>query len=140
MLKNVVPIPTSLQPEFEKALNDYSYLNQDLALQNLCQSFPENTQKYLEMTKPFTGWRGMNIRMRWLEIAINSGKKEFLPELISYTGPQFEFETRVNAFMVLKRLRYIDDVVLANAKSASQHWNGKLKDAAKEYLAYFGKL
>ena len=140
VLKNVVPIPTSLQPEFEKALNDYSYLNQDLALQNLCQSFPENTQKYLEMTKPFTGWRGMNIRMRWLEIAINSGKKEFLPELISYTGPQFEFETRVNAFMVLKRLRYIDDVVLANAKSASQHWNGKLKDAAKEYLAYFGKL
>jgi aminopeptidase N len=86
-----------------------------------------------------TGWRGMNIRMKWLEIAIGKGKKEFLPELISYSGPQFEFETRINAFTVLKRLRYINDEILANARSASQHWNGKLSGAAKEYLTYFGK-
>ncbi len=139
VLKDVSPVPASLQPEVEKALQDYSYLNQELALQNLCQSFPENTDKYLEITKNLTGWRGLNIRMRWLEIAIAKGKLEFLPELIAYSGPQYEFETRINAFTVLKRLRYINEVTLANAKAASQHWNGKLKDAAKDYLTYFGK-
>jgi aminopeptidase N len=139
VLRDVIPVPASLQPEAEKALYDYSYLNQELALQNLCQSFPGNTDKYLELTKELTGWRGLNIRMKWLEIAIAEGKTEFLQELTAYSGPQFEFETRINAFTLLKRLRYIDEVTLANARSASQHWNGKLKDAAKEYLTYFGK-
>jgi aminopeptidase N len=138
-LKNVFPVPASLQTEAEKALKDYSYLNQELALQNLCQSFPENTDKYLEMTKSLTGWRGLNIRMKWLEIAISKEKTEFLPELIGYSGPQFEFETRINAFSVLKKLQYINEVTLANARSASQHWNNKLRDAAKDYLTYFGK-
>jgi aminopeptidase N len=91
------------------------------------------------MTKTLTGWRGLNIRMKWLEIAISKEKTEFLPELIAYSGPQFEFETRINAFTVLKRLRTINEITLANARSASQHWNGKLRDAAKEYLTYFGK-
>ena len=139
VLRNVIPVPVSLQAETEKALNDFSYLNQELALQNLCQSFPENTDKYLEMTKGLTGWRGLNIRMKWLEIAITEGKTEFLPELTAYSGPQFEFEKRINAFNLLKRLRTINEVTLANARSASQHWNGKLRDAAKEYLNYFGK-
>jgi aminopeptidase N len=139
VLKDVSPVPASLQSGFEKALQDYSYLNQELALQNLCQSFPENTDKYLDLTKTMTGWRGLNIRMKWLEIAITEGKTDFLPELISYSGPKYEFETRINAFTVLKRLRYINEITLTNAKSASQHWNGKLKDAAKDYLTYFGK-
>ncbi len=139
ILKDVSPLPVSLQSEAEKALHDYSYLNQELALQNLCQSFPENTDKYLEMTKDLEGWRGLNIRMKWLEIAIEKGKTEFLPELINYTEPRFEFETRINAFTVLKRLRYANEATLTNAKAASQHWNGKLRDAAKDYLTYFGK-
>jgi aminopeptidase N len=139
VLKDVSPIPGSLKNEVEKALFDYSYLNQELALQNLCQSFPEDIDKYLELTKNMTGWRGLNIRMKWLEIAIAKGKEEFIPELIAYSGPQYEFETRINAFTVLKRLRFVNEVTTANAKSASQHWNGKLKDAAKEYLTYFGR-
>jgi aminopeptidase N len=139
VLKDVSPLPASLQPEAEKALQDFSYLNQELALQNLCQSFPENTDKYLEMTKDLTGWRGLNIRMKWLEIAIAKGKTGFLPELIRYSEPSFEFETRINAFYVLKKLRYIDETTLANAQAASRHWNGKLRDAAKDYLTYFGK-
>ncbi|MCX6247119.1 MAG: M1 family metallopeptidase [Bacteroidetes bacterium] len=139
VLKDVFPVPVSLQSETEKALKDYSYLNQELALQNLCMSFPEKTITYLEITKELTGWRGLNIRMKWLEIAIGNGKNEFLPELITYSGPGFEFETRMNALLVMKRLRYIDDTVLANARSASQHWNNKLRDVGKEYLNYFGK-
>lgn len=139
VLKDVSPIPGSLQTEAEKALNDYSYLNQELALQNLCQSFPDRAEGYLNTTKDLAGWRGMNIRMKWLEIAITEGKTDFLKEVVDYTGPKYEFETRINAFIVLKRLLYFDEVTIANAKSASQHWNGKLSGAAKEYLSYFNK-
>lgn len=139
VLRDVSPIPASLQADAEKALNDYSYLNQELALQNLCQTFPEKTDNYLEKTKNLVGWRGLNIRMKWLEIAIANGKTDYLAELVDYSGPKYEFETRINAFMVMKRLRYIDEAVLANARSAGQHWNNKLRDAAKDYLAYFGK-
>jgi aminopeptidase N len=139
VLKLVSPLPEALKKDAEKCLGDFSYLNQELALQNLCLSFPRDGEHYLEATKDLTGWRGLNIRMKWLEIAIANGKTEFLPELIHYSGPQFEFETRMNAFSVMKRLRYMDDTTLANARSASQHWNGKLRDAAKDYLTYFGK-
>ncbi|MCX6252442.1 MAG: M1 family metallopeptidase [Bacteroidetes bacterium] len=138
VLKSLAPVPPVLKGEFVRALKDYSYLNIELALDNLCQSFPEETETYLGLTKNEKGWRGLNIRMKWLEIAIGKGHKEFLQELIGYTTPEFEFETRINAFKVLKKLRYIDETVVKNANQAAKHWNGKLSAAAKEYLGYFG--
>ncbi len=89
------------------------------------------------MTKDSKGWRGLNIRMKWLEIAISSGRKEYLPELISYSGPVYEFETRSNALNVLRKLDYLDPVATGNAITASLHWNGKLAASAKEVLNYF---
>ena len=138
LLKEVSPIPVTLREDVEKALQDSSYLNTELALQNLCLSFPEKTDKYLDQTKMLVGWRGLNIRMKWLEIAVHSGKKEYIQELVGYTGPKYEFETRMNSLSALKRLQYKDQVTLDNARSASRHWNNKLKDVGKEYLSYFG--
>jgi hypothetical protein len=138
ILLNFKPIPLVLIDDFEKCLTDYSYLNIELALDNLCSSFPQNVDRYLEMTKNMTGWRGMNIRMKWLQIAIGSGKQEYLPELIGYTGPKYEFETRMNSLNVLKHLRYMDETTLSNARSAGKHWNNKLSTVGKDYLTYFG--
>jgi aminopeptidase N len=138
LLREIIPVPESLRYGFESLLQDSSYLNIELALQNLCLSFPEEVDKYLDLTKGMIGWRGMNIRMRWLQIAIHSGKAELIKELISYTGPEYEFETRMNALSMLKMLRYMDDTTIDNARSASKHWNNKLRDAGKEYLSYFG--
>ena len=76
--------------------------------------------------------------MKWLEIAVHSGKNEYLQELIRYTGPKFEFETRMNSLLTLKKLQYKDNVTVENARSASKHWNNKLRDVGKEYLTYFG--
>ena len=137
-LREISPIPVALRKDFEKALQDSSYLNIELALQNLCLSFPENIDSYLDQTKSLTGWRGLNIRMKWLEIAVHSGKNEYLQELIRYTGPKFEFETRMNSLLTLKKLQYKDNVTVENARSASKHWNNKLRDVGKEYLTYFG--
>jgi aminopeptidase N len=138
VLMNVNPIPLILMGNFEDCLNDYSYLNIELALDNLCPSFPQNTDQYLELTKNMAGWRGMNIRMKWLQIAIGSGKQEYMQELIGYTSPVNEFETRINSLNILKKLRYIDETTLKNAESASKHWNNKLAAAGREYLSYFG--
>jgi hypothetical protein len=133
-LKNLNPLPDQLQETVEGMLYDSSYLNVELALGALCSSFPKNVDHYLELTKEMEGWRGKNIRMKWLEMAISNGKNQFLPELISYCTPKFEFETRMNAFTVLKKLRYTDEVIRGYAETASKHWNYKLSNAAKEYL------
>jgi aminopeptidase N len=140
VLLNVNPVPLILINDFEKCLTDYSYLNIELALDNLCSSFPQNTDQYLELTKNMTGWRGMNIRMKWLQIAIGSGKQEYLQELIGFTGPKYEFETRMNSLNLLKKIRYADEITIENARSASQHWNNKLSAVGKDYLTYFGYL
>jgi aminopeptidase N len=130
-------IPFSLKNEAEKCLNDSSYANIDIALERLCISFPSETDHYLEVTKDMEGWRGRNIRIRWLEIAIRSGKHEYLEELISYTGQKFEFETRMNSFSVLERLGYTDPITIENARNAGRHWNNKLAAAGMEYLKFF---
>jgi len=130
-------IPSVLKPDVENCLTDSSYTNVQFALERLCNSFPSETGHYLEMTKEMEGWRGRNIRMAWLEIAIRGGKYEYLKELIPYSGPSYEFETRMNAFSVMQKLNYNDPVTTANAMAAAKHWNFKLANAAKAYLSYF---
>jgi aminopeptidase N len=138
-LNNLDVIPDLLRSTVEKMLTDSSYLNVELALAALCNSFPESTGYYLGLTKNDEGWRGKNIRIKWLEIALGNSndeqeKKEFMKEIIAYSGPKYEFETRMNALNLLKKLRYIDEETLANARSAAIHWNNKLSAVGKEYL------
>ncbi len=128
------PLPLSLKKEAENCLKDSSFLNVEIALDNLARSFPQSIPDYLKQTANEEGWRGKNIRMKWLEITILNGQKECLNELISYSGPKYEFETRMNAFNLLKKINYFDQQTMNNARSASQHWNNKLSAVAKEYL------
>ena len=138
-LQKADPIPPILREAFEDCLSDSSYLNVELALDVLCTDFPEETLRYLELTKDELGWRGLNIRMKWLEIAIRTGHREYMPELIAYAGPKYEFETRINALNVLRRLNYLDPAVVGFLVSASLHWNGKLSAAGREVLASFNQ-
>jgi aminopeptidase N len=131
-LLNANPIPDLLREAFETCLSDSSYLNVELALDALCSDFPSEQQRYLAMTKNEKGWRGLNIRMKWLEITIGAGGKEFLPELVAYSGPGYEFETRVNSLNVLRKLNYMDPAVVENAVGACLHWNNKLSGSAKD--------
>lgn len=130
-------VPESLRSSVEAMLFDSSYLNVGLALEKLCTSFPGRTRQYLDLTKDMEGWRGKNIRMKWLEITIAGGQKDYLDELIGYAGPRYEFETRMNAFGVLQRLKYADTKTLDFARQASKHWNNKLSAVAKEYLKHW---
>ncbi len=136
-LENVRKVPENLKPDVEKLLGDQSYINVEKALDVLSRSFPGDIPKYLETTKNETGWRGKNIRMKWLEIAIQAGQREYLRELTEYAGPHYEFETRMNAFQLLKRLNYLDKPAASNLISGYLYWNYKVSNAAKEVLLYF---
>jgi aminopeptidase N len=136
-LENIKQVPENLKSQVEILLNDKSYINVEKALDLLSRSFPHDIPKYLEATKNETGWRGKNIRMKWLEVAIQAGQREYLRELTDYAGPNYEFETRINAFQLLKRLNYLDQPAVSNVINGYLYWNYKVSNAAKEILAYF---
>jgi hypothetical protein len=130
-------VPARLQEEYEKRLHDFSYVNTEKALDLLARSFPENIPAYLDETREETGWRGRNIRIKWLEIAIGAGNSELIRELTGYCSPHYEFETRINAFNLLKRLNYLDAVTAGYLVDGYSYWNYKVSNAAKEVLLYF---
>lgn len=137
VLRHIKMVPGELKNDYEKLLHDLSYINVELALTNLCASFPQKKAEYLELTRDETGWRGRNIRIKWLEIAIENGQEEYLKELISYSSKSFEFETRQNALNVLRRLNYLDSESAANLIDAYLYWNYKLSNTAKDVLGFF---
>jgi aminopeptidase N len=137
VLQSVTSVPSSVKADYEKLLSDSSYLNVELALTNLCSSFPDETKRYLEITKNETGWRGRNIRIKWLELSINSGNLKVIDELKSYTGESYDFETRINSINALKRLNILDELVVKNMILGLVHWNYKIRAAEAENLKYF---
>jgi aminopeptidase N len=137
VLQNVTKVPSSIESNYEKMLADSSYLNVELALANLCSSFPGEIKKYLDRTKNEVGWRGRNIRIKWLEISINNGNMKVLNELKSYTGESYEFEIRINAINALKRLNILDELVVKNMIQGLTHWNYKIKAAEMDNFKYF---
>ena len=144
LLTSLTTVPAELQNEYEKLLKDSAYYNVELALTNLCSSFKDKIPQYLELTKNEIGWRGRNIRIKWLEIMINNGLREgqkldknYLDELIDYSGKSYEFETRINAMTSLKNLEYLDEVFALNLFDAYLNWHYKLNSVAKTIIEYF---
>ncbi len=137
VVDNVTDINIEIRRDYEKLLKDTSFANIEYALQNLTISYPKDIDLYLDIVGKEEGWRGKNVRMKWLEIAIGSGKKEYIDELKKYTSPSYEFETRINSITALKRLNYFDKEVGINIIDAFCYWNFKVSNAAKEALLYF---
>jgi len=136
-LQNVIKVPPAIRQTYEKLLTDSSYLNVELALNNLCSTFPERSSKYLDVIKNEDGWRGKNIRIKWLEISVNNGNRKSLDELKNYTGESYDFETRINAINALKHLNILDELVVKNMLQGLTHWNYKIRTAESDNLKYF---
>lgn len=137
IVDNIKQVPLELEKDYKIILKDSSYYNVAMALENLSYSFPEND--YLSETKDEIGWRGKNIRIKWLELALNKNKNQqkLLDELIDYSSHSFEFETRINAINALKNLNYADTIVLNNIIDAYNYWNNKLRPVALDALKYY---
>jgi hypothetical protein len=137
VLKNYPVIPSYLRLDFEKMLKDSAYYIVEMALNNLSNNFPEYIPEYLIRTKDETGWRGRNIRIRWLAISLRSGLTQHLTELVDYAGPSYEFETRINAIGALKALNYLDDNLVKYLFDGIFYWNYKLTLDARAALKYY---
>lgn len=120
-----------------KMLSDESYSNIKLALEKLVLLDPENTANYLKMTADEVGFPGMNIRISWLKLAIENGQQKMIDELIDYSGPSFDFLTRMNAIEALGELKYLNGSVAANIVEAADHWNFRLQPVALNVLKQF---
>ncbi len=129
-------IPQRFLADFETLLQDSSYFIVENSLKTLCEQHPENSSKYLTTTENVIG-NGHSLRVAWLEIACGIDKPKYLQQLISLTSAQYEFRTRTNAMEVLKRLNYLDEVLLGNLFNACFSGNGRLRSPAKNLLKHF---
>ncbi len=135
--ENIKNVPYSIKQQYEAILNNISYKNVELALENLAKSFPSEIKRYLKITENKIGWRGRNIRMKWLELSYLNGNKKVLEEIIDYTSISYDFETRLNALLVLKKINLLDKEAAKNLLLGSIHWNPKLFRVARDILKYF---
>lgn len=145
----VQQVPLDLKSEFESLLSDESYLTLEYILYKLWIYFPSERMGYLNRTKGITGFPDKNIRVLWLTLALltkdyepqKSG--EYYEELSGYTGSEYPFGVRQNAFGFLKDVIGFSDRNLLDLIQAGQHrtWQfrnyvGALLDQLLEQEAY----
>ncbi|CDF78829.1 aminopeptidase [Formosa agariphila KMM 3901] len=134
-------IPSELQSAYETLLSDKSYQTQEMALYNLWSNFPDKRATYLEETKGRVGFKSKNIRQLWLVLALSTPEFEadknasYINELISYTGPEYDFEVRELAFSYVDALQLYNEDSIINIKQATTHHNWRLSKMAKQLLS-----
>lgn len=138
VIQHIRQMPNTLIGDLEKLLQDPSYDLVASTLDYLTILVPENTPKYLEMTKSTVGTVGRNVRVKWLEIACARGSdKSALVELIGYCSNSYEFRTRVNAMNALKKLGVMNKDIFPSLFDAMLSSNGRLSGPAVDVLKYF---
>lgn len=133
-------IPLELKEAYETLLDDASYTTIETALFNLCVSFPQDRQKYLERTKDIQGFNNKNVRILWLTLNLISADFEdrktrnYYQELTDYTSSKYSFEIRQNAFQYLNQIQACNDVCIENLKQATKHHSWQFSKFAKSML------
>ncbi len=136
VLSGVWTISEAMRTDFESLLNDSSYNIVNTALTKLTTQFPENTDRYLELTKDQYGLAN-EIKFNWLEIKAKRGDKEVLQTVVDYTSNSYPSVIRGQAFRMLKRFNYLDDTVIANLFDAILYPAGFLSRPAKAIADYY---
>jgi hypothetical protein len=132
-ISNTEIIPTTDLTYYEALLKDSSYSVINACLEKLSRQFPENLEKYLEATQNEKG-PGMKTRILWLELKAEKGDNESLRELGDLCSSGFEFITRQNAMNALKRLNYLNPIIIRNWLDAVLNPNYKLAGTASQIL------
>lgn len=139
VLNHLTTITMEWEPHIATLLKDSSYVNVELALDKLAQQYPHKLSDYLEITKNEIGNSGRNIRIKWLEWACSTDKSKYLPELVAYACPPYEFRTRLNAMESLKRMNYLDEKLLSGLLNSAKHFNARLASPAEQLLLHYAK-
>lgn len=142
--ETVNEIPVEFKSQYETFLDDDSYKTKEIALINLCNSFPNQANEYLEKLKNFQGNNDKSLRITWLKIALNSDKnteyKElYLNELLNFTSSNNESSVRQNALEVLLELYPENEQVIRALFQATTHHKWQFTKFAREKIRTFLK-
>ena len=137
--ETVIEIPVEFKSQYETFLDDDSYKTKEIALINLCNSFPNQTDEYLEKLKNLQGNNDKSLRITWLKIALNSDKNLeyknlYLNELLNYTSSNNESSVRQNALEVLLELYPENEQVIRALFQATIHHKWQFTKFAREKI------
>ena len=120
-------IPEAFKKQYETLLNDNSYQTKEIALVNLCESFPEQVEIYLEQTKGIEGNNDKSLKLTWLKLKILKGQnsrfdqENIIDELLKYASVDFESSIRQNALETLLGVNYENPKVIEALFLATNH-------------------
>ena len=138
VINNTNIISSDMLVEYEKLLSSRSYDVVATALDKLAFQYPQNTIKYLELTKGVIGTVGRNVEIKWLEVKSKADlDRDAMEKLVAYTSVSYEFRTRVNAAQALKRLNFFNDLLLTNLSNAMFSANSRLANPCGAVLNHF---
>jgi aminopeptidase N len=137
--ETVSEIPVEFKSQYETFLDDDSYKTKEIALINLCNSFPNQANEYLEKLKNLQGNNDKSLRVSWLKIALNldkyiSHKNLYFNELLNYTSSNNESLIRENALEVLLELYPNNPNVIKALFQATTHHKWQFTKFAREKI------
>jgi aminopeptidase N len=137
--ETVSEIPVEFITQYETFLNDDSYKTKEIALINLCNSFPNQTNEYLEKLKNLQGNNDKSLRITWLKIALNLNQNKFhkdlyFNELLNYSSSNNESSVRQNALEVLLELYSENEQVIQALFQATTHHKWQFTKFAREKI------
>jgi aminopeptidase N len=132
-------IPIEFKSQYETFLEDDSYKTKEIALINLCNSFPNQANEYLEKLKNLQGNNDKSLRVSWLKIALNSDKyishkNLYFNELLNYTSSNNGSLIRENALEVLLELYPNNPNVIQALFHATTHHKWQFTKFAREKI------
>lgn len=131
-------IPAEFKTDYELFLQDSSYDIIASSLEKLCNDFPNDANKYLDITKGTIGVRARNVELKWIEMSLaQKGSQELFNKLVNYTSNSYEFQTRTAAMTILKKFNYFDVNLMDNCFDAMFNPNSRLAGPAIDILKHF---
>lgn len=133
-------IPPDFKAAYETLLLDDSYIIKEIALNHLCDNFPEERLRYLDQTKGIVGNNDMSFRLNWLALAINSEnvseqiKISSYNQLVAFASDKYESSVRQNALELLLQLNPNDEQVIELLFKATVHHKWQFTKFAREKI------
>ena len=133
-------VSTEYKTFYENFLNDPSYITREIVLKNLWLTFPEDRIALLNKSQNWEGFNDKNLRISWLTLALLTEnykpqqKLEFYDELLSYSKPGFESNTRKNAITNMLYINANDTNVLESLVLGLDHHKWQFVKFCKETI------
>ena len=123
-------IPREYREDVESMLSDVSYVNIALALDALCEAFPDDKQGFIDQVGTVDN---STVKIYGLKHLIEEDNKA-VEELADMCSPAFEFRTRISALSAFESLDNLPESVVFHAMDAAVHFNSRLARQGQSLL------